>query len=103
MKEYTFAHILREKEYIQIPVESYTSCWEGKRFWVEKYLEPTVKKAGCGWESVKYVVMRNDALNITEEYMVLAADINFPLDGRYIQVTGNSKGAIMCAVANNLW
>ena len=103
MKYYTFAHILKDKGFVEVPKTSYEPCNDAKQMWVEKYLEPAIIHAKCGWESVKYVLMRNEVANITEEYVILSGDKNDPMDGRYIDITANSKGAIINAVSDNLW
>ena len=102
MKDYTFAHVLKERGFSEIPEESYKPCYDAKKIWVERYLEPTVVSANCGWESVKYVLMKIPCSDVAE-YVVLASDKNEPKDGRYINITAYSKGAILCAVADNLW
>lgn len=102
MKRYTFAHVLREKGFTALPAESYKSVHNAKALWVKQYLEPAVVKANCGWGSVKYVVMQHPTIG-TEEYVVLASDAECPMDGRYIEVTASSNGAIFCSVADNLW
>ena len=101
MKGYTYAHVLKEKGFMEVPESSYEPHYDAKRFWVERYLELAIVRANCGWKSVKYVLMQHPTIGV-EEYVILSADDGCPMEGRYINVTANSKGAILSEVAENL-
>jgi hypothetical protein len=104
MKNYTYGWRLREDEYIEIPVEEYTNDqWDMHEF-VNGVLNNALKAANCGWEGVIYKVLSRSSY--TREYMILYSngDFNTNYDcGRWIPVTGNSKGCNLQVLGENLW
>jgi hypothetical protein len=62
-------------------------------------LSAAVFQAKCGWDGVEYKVMLYTDGSI-EKYMRL-----WVMDGgsRWIPITGNSKGACLSALGENLW
>lgn len=102
MKGYTYAHVLKERGFVEVPKEYLIPRHEEKRAFVEAYLEPAIINANCGWASVKYILMKHSDEGF-REYVVLASNAKNPMDGRYVEVTANSKGSIISEVAENLW
>lgn len=69
-----------------------------KRWYVKMYLEPSVHEARCGWDGVAYCVCDIGGENRTEFVLMFADRLDTPNDARWINVTGDSKGAIAEAV-----
>ena len=101
MKGYTNAYTLKERGWEKLALNQYSTEQQNKLKWVFEHLEPTIKTARCGWESVTYVIMQHGRM--IEEYIVLAGDAHLPYEGRYINVSASSLGAIFTSVAENLW
>ena len=102
MKGYTYAHVLKEKGFEEVPKDYFISRYEEKRAYVETYLEPAIVNSNTGWTSVKYVVMKHPEIGY-EEYVVISANKKNPLDGRYVEVTASSVGAILSSATENIW
>lgn len=69
-----------------------------KRYYVHQYLDPSVNKANCGWYGVVYCVCDIDGED-RREFVLMFADANdTPNQARWINVSGDSKGAIAEAV-----
>lgn len=69
-----------------------------KRAYVHAFLSPSVNKAQCGWYGLNYCVADINGEN-RREFVLMYADANdTPNGARWIDVTGNSKGAIAEAV-----
>ena len=69
-----------------------------KRYYVIQYLDPSVREAKCGWYGICYAVCDIDGED-RREFVLMFADANdTPNQARWINVTGNSKGAIAEAV-----
>lgn len=106
MKNYTYGWKLKEYGWEEIPWKDWDNLHNGrlykkKDFYVNSYLLPAVTKAKCGWEKVIYKIFKNN-FGGYEEYIVLCYD-NHNDDGRYINVSGNSLGAIAQTVFDNIW
>lgn len=98
MKNYTYGWKLREQGYVEVPEEQYTDRQRDMQQYI-KLLSDVVRKANCGWSGVEYKVMKyiDDSI---EKYMRLWVE-----DGgsRWIPITGNSKGACLSVLGENLW
>ncbi|MBO5740719.1 MAG: hypothetical protein J6R54_01885 [Bacteroidaceae bacterium] len=69
-----------------------------KRWYVHQFLDPSVHEANCGWHGLNYFVCDIDGEN-RREFVLMYADKNdTPNGARWIDVTGDSKGAIAEAV-----
>ena len=106
MANYTFKWQLEEKGFKEIPWEDWDNLYNGrlykkKDFYVDNYLLPAVVQAKCGWEKVIYKIFK-DNFGGYEEYIVLCYDSRND-DGRYINVSANSLGAIAQTVFDNIW
>lgn len=86
------------KEFKAITSDYMTQEEIDKRWYVSQYLEPSVHEARCGWDGIMYAVVDNDGKD-RREYVLMFADRNdTPNGARWINVTGDSKGAIAEAV-----
>lgn len=100
MKNYTYAWKVKHLGWEEIDVREYTDWQKEMREFV-KELSKVVLKAKCGWRGVNYKVMRN-ASGCTNEYMVLYTSTG-DNDGRWVPVSGNSKGCNISVLGENLW
>lgn len=96
-KYYTFSWELKNRGYIEVPESEYTERQKEIKAFIEA-LSDVVVKANCGWDAVKYKVMIEDGA--IEKFMVLCVG---DVGERWIPITGNSKGAMFNALADNLW
>ena len=69
-----------------------------KRNYVHEFLSPSVREAECGWYGLNYCVCDIDGENRTEFVLMYASKEDTPHNARWINVTGDSKGAIAEAV-----
>ena len=97
MKNYTYEWALRDKGYVELPEHDYTESMLEMKEFVGK-LSDVVKAAACGWSGVEYKVMENKFG--VDSFMVLKAGKH---SGRWIPVTGNSKGCNLSVLGENLW
>lgn len=101
MKNYTYAWKVMQLGYDEeVDVREYTCSQLEMREFVEE-LSKLVWKAKCGWKGVHYKIMRNSN-GSTNEYMVLYTSTG-DNDGRWIPVSGNSKGCNLSVIGENLW
>jgi hypothetical protein len=101
MKNYTYAWKVKQIGYDEeVDVSEYTSNQKEMKEFVEE-LSKIVWKARCGWRGVNYKVMKNVNGEINE-YMVLYTSTG-DNDGRWIPVSGNSKGCNLSVIGENLW
>lgn len=69
-----------------------------KRHYVNAFLSPSVHEARCGWDGIAYAVCDIDGENRTEFVLMFAEPNDTPNSARWINVSGDSKGAIAEAV-----
>lgn len=69
-----------------------------KRYYVNEFLDPSVSKANCGWHGICYAVCDINGEDRTEFVLMFAEANDTPRMARWINVTGDSKGAIAEAV-----
>lgn len=100
MNNYTWKWSLDEKGFVEVLFNEYTDCQTQKLKYVEKYLSPSILYANCGWNHVVYYVLKNGS--DTREYAALYPEKE-NTNGRYINVSGNSLGAIAEAVWSNVF
>lgn len=98
MKNYTYGWELKQRGWAEIPEDSY-SVYQKDRAEYIKILSEAVNKAKCGWSGVKYAAMQYIHDEI-EEYMVLWVEGG---GSRWIPISGNSKGACLSELGENLW
>lgn len=98
MKNYTYGWRLKELGYVEVPEEQYTDRQKDMQKYIE-ILSEAVCKAKCGWDGVRYAVMKYTDDSI-EKYMVLWVEGG---GSRWIHITGNSKGCCLSVLGENLW
>jgi hypothetical protein len=96
----TYKWALDERGFKEVPFKEYTEEQKKKCDYVEYYLSPSVEHSRCGWNHVVYVIMENEYGR--EEYAVLYPDAENS-NGRYMNVSGNSLGAIAEEVWKNVF
>lgn len=96
----TYKWALDMRGFKEIPFSEYSKEQTEKREYVEKYLSPSVQHSRCGWHHVVYCVLENEYGK--EEYAVLYADAD-NYGGRYMNVSGNSLGAVAETVWRNVF
>lgn len=69
-----------------------------KRNYVNNFLDPSVREAQCGWYGISYAVCDINGEDRREWVLMFADKNDTPLGARWINVTGDSKGAIAEAV-----
>lgn len=86
----------------EVPEEQYTGRQKEHKEFIDM-LSAVVKKAKCGWDEVKFKVIKYDVgtdSECIERFMVLCVDGN---EDRWIPITGNSMGANLQVLGENLW
>lgn len=102
MNNYMYAFTVEERGYTDVDWRTMSECELGKSVFVDLYLAKTLKASKCGWENIQYRVMETPSGHRTEFLVLWAEDVGNS-GSRWINVTGNSLGAIMCAMCDNLW
>lgn len=69
-----------------------------KMWYVNQYLDPSVREAKCGWHGITYCVCDINGEDRTEFVLMFASETDTPNAARWINVSGDSKGAIAEAV-----
>lgn len=69
-----------------------------KRQYVNQFLDPSVHEAKCGWYGIAYCVCDINGEERTEFVLMFADKNDTPNAARWINVSGDSKGAIAEAV-----
>lgn len=98
MTNYTYRCVLRDRGYIEIDKSAYTEAQKDMQKYIDM-LSVVVIAARCGWDGVMYKVMQ-DRYGSIESFMVLTVD---GTGERWIPITGNSKGANLQVLGENLW
>lgn len=85
------------------PIEfhKYTEAQMGKYWFVYNYLQELLVNGGCGYEYADYGVYDNHGS--IEEYVRVCNNLEDKYDGRYINVSRDSKIALARDVINNLY
>ena len=100
MGKIMYSFEIKEKGYID--VKEITSCELQKYSFVTDYLSKTLRAANCGWENLEYKVMEIPNQARTEFLILWSGEINNS-GSRWINVTGNSLGAILSSLGENIW
>lgn len=98
MKNYTYGWAVRDKGYVELPVAEYDEYQMDMRKFI-KSMSAVIVEARCGWDGVRYEVMKHDNGNVVE-YMVLYCNGG---GSRWIPITANSKGSNFSVLGENLW
>lgn len=99
---YMYEFTVKERGYVDIGWRAMSECELDKSVFVEAHLLKTLRAAKCGWQNLQYRVMVTPS-DMRTEFLVLWADEIGKSGSRWINVTGCSLGAIMCAMCDNLW
>ena len=99
MKNYTYGNVIKSRGYIEVPVAEYTKYQLDMMEFI-KSMSAVIVDAKCGWEKVRYAIMKHSEAGSTLEYMVLCNDSK---DIRWIPIEGNSKGCNFAVLGENLW
>lgn len=102
MKGYMYEHEVKDRGYVRLYSDEMSPCELEKYSFVEEYLCGALQMAKCGWHWVEYRVMETPN-GIRTEFLVLWEDAVGRSGSRWINVTGNSLGSIMCEMCDNLW
>ena len=98
MKNYTYGWDIKGRGYVALPVAEYTDYQLDMGEFI-KSMSGVIGNARCGWDGVRYEVMKHEKTGGTAEYMVLYCDGG----ERWIPISGNSKGANFSVLGENLW
>ena len=102
MTNYMHEIAVKQMGYTDVPIGEWRDIHCNKFRFIDKHLSPALKAARCGWESAEYKLMRTLDDGITE-FLVLWAEEKGKSGSRWINITGDSRGSIMCAMCDNLW
>ena len=83
----------------EVSENEYTTYQHEHKAFISK-LSDVLKAARCGWDEVKYKVMRHPTSGSEESYMVLCVGSD---EVRWIPIGGNSKGCNLEVLGENLW
>lgn len=100
MKGYLYEFEVSNRGYVK--AEKYTTNERNKSRYVMNHLMPALHYAKCGWNAVEYKVMETPS-GMRTEFLVLWAEAVGRSGSRWINVTGDSLGSIMCSMCDNLW
>lgn len=100
MSNYMYEITVKNRGYVDAKTLSH--CELQKYAFVVDHLNKTLREAKCGWKNLEYKVMETPSGHRTE-FLVLWAEEIGNSGSRWINVTGNSLGAIMCEMCDNLW
>ena len=98
MKNYTYGWMLKQQGYVEVPEANYTVRQMEMKEYIDM-LSEVVSKAECGWDGVKFKVMKYTDSSF-EKFMVLCVDGH---DVRWIPIDGNSKACNFSVLGENLW
>ena len=101
MSKYLYQNDIKERGLTEVPISELNECKKNKLTFVNDHLKATIIAANCGWYDVEYKVMRNGKCEI--EFVVLWAGEKEKSGSRWINVSGNSLGAILSEVSENIF
>lgn len=99
MKNYLYTFEIKKREGKEIDWREYTVNEVHNSVYIEMELRSALIAAKCGWDDLKYKVVEyptGDRAN----YMVLYSG-GYP--ERWIPIAGNSKGANLQVLGENIW
>ena len=102
MKNYMHKFDIEERGYVEVEQNTMSKCELEKSEFVRGYLASTLRASNCGWDWADYKVMETPSGHRTE-FLVLWAEAVEKSGSRWINVTGDSLGSVMCAMCDNLW
>ena len=102
MINYIYEITVKERNYTDVPLGEWSDVHCDKFRFIEQHLSPALKASRCGWENAEYKLMKTPGGGRTE-FLVLWAEEKGSSGSRWINVTGDSRGSMMCAMCDNLW
>lgn len=104
MKNYIYKHQIGYgyDSWEEVPEDQYTERKKEHKEFIDM-LSAVVKKAKCGWDEVKYKVIKYESGTdgeCFETFMVLCVD---GCEERFIPITGNSMACNIEVLGENLW
>ena len=100
MKEFMYSFDIKEKGYVD--AKEISRCELQKYSFVTDHLSKTLQASKCGWENLEYKVMETPNKTRSEFLILWAGEINNS-GSRWINVTGNSLGALISSLGDNIW
>lgn len=101
MSNYLYTHtILDERKGEICGWSDYQNIHLKHHQYIRDYIAPAVKAAKCGWDDVKYILVKYPNSTYRYPYMVLCVDDH---PARWIPVDGNSDGCNLQVIGENLW
>lgn len=99
MKNYIYTFTIKERGGEELDWREWPSYYFKRSAYIQKFLSPALKEADCGWDDLLHKVIKytNGAI---EPYMVLCANGN---PERWIPIGGNSLGACLESLGENIW
>ena len=98
---YMWELTIKERGYIDIPVTEWSDVHIEKYKFTEKRLSPTLKASRCGWSNAEYKLMQNQ--DGRAEFLVLWESEPNNSGSRWIPISGESLGSMMCSMCDNIW
>lgn len=95
---YNWGWQISDMGFCALTTEHLTKGELSKRDYVHQFLDPSVREAKCGWDAISYCVCDINGKDRTEFVLMFGDAKDSPRGARWINVTGNSKGAIAEAV-----
>ena len=99
MKNYTYEWMVKDRGYVELPVEAYDENQLDMSRFINS-MSSVIVEAMCGWDGVSYKVVRHNKRMDVLEYMVLYCNGG---GDRWIPITANSKGCNFSVLGENLW
>jgi hypothetical protein len=102
MTNYVYEFAVKDRGYVDVPSDQWTDMHYQKYKFTELHLSPTLKASKCGWSNAQYKLMKLPLGGRTEFLVLWEGEVG-KSGSRWINVTGDSYGSIMCAMCDNLW
>lgn len=102
MKNYLHKYHIDERGYTEMPMTLYHGDYMRKWTFVDRFLCSTLIMAKCGYDYAEYKVMQSKQCGTTE-FLVIWSDYKNQTGSRWINVTGDSLGAMICDMCDNMW
>lgn len=99
MKNYLYTFEIKRREGREVDWREYTENELQNSVYIEMELRSALIGAKCGWDDLKYKVIEYPN-EFRTSYMVLYSG-GFP--ERWIPIEGNSKGANLQVLGENIW
>lgn len=98
MKNYVYGCAIKDRGFVEMAKEEYTEHQTDMSNFI-KSMSAVIADARCGWDGVRYEVVRHKENGGTAEYMVLYCNGG----ERWIPISGNSKGCNFEVLGQNIW